>query len=460
MANTNGVGITNYYTWLNAWNAPLPATPATLRQGFSQSTRSTSPYIAETAHDYYILGSILDKLGRVNPYAPNQLLNWMTVSTNLICNTAASCQPALTYQAPSGTVATYRLTLRSDMFFHDGRQVMSFDVAFSYLSLLASGAFQSAGANPLVGITLLSPQQFDLNLNGNGPTTLVYLMGLTIMPGRYWTSIGPSAWDSASASCPLGSNCFAAQYGINFSLIGTNGLPTVVCNTGPGLTNCPFSPNNMNVDPAKIVPTYDPVATGTLIGSGPWMCVSSVGTRGQGCTATGMQNPPANTAGYTLTRFGTGHAPGSSLTDNYFRSSGNAALWFWSGDTGDFAHDFLNLSIIAKCFGTPIGTPSCTQWQQGIGGDRNGLPTVIGLIPISIVSRFVGVDFVSVAADLVNGPNPTAPWNQAAIPMIAVGPANSFDGFPAPVLYEGAQTLNPSSIVGCLQGYPVGGYDC
>jgi hypothetical protein len=458
-AVNSGNGLPNFYTWLNAWNSAS----STIRQGFKQTTRSLSPYIASTAWDFYVLGNVADSIGASNPYSSGQLLNYMTVSTNLLCNSASACTSALTYAAPSGTVATYRYTLRSDLFFHDGKQVTSFDVVFNYLSLLATGAFQSSGASPILSITVLSPTQFDFNINGNGPSTPLFLSGLTIMSSAYFASVGASAWNTAAASCASSAACFPAQYGINFGLIGANGVPTVVCDAGTGLTSCPFSANNMQVDGNKIGATYDPVASGTLIASGAWMCVSSTGVRGQGCSATGKQNPDPSTAGYTLTRFGTGHAPGSSLTDSYFRSSGTIALWFWSGNTGDFGKDFLNFGVVAKCVNAPLNTVGCTQWQQGIGGELNGSPTPVAPIPqASIVARFVGVDMVSVAADLVNGPNPTAPWTSTAIPMLAVGSANSFNGFPAPVLYEGTQTLNPASAAtgGCASGYPAGGYDC
>jgi hypothetical protein len=458
--NSNTPGISNYYTWLDAWN-PNPPAPGTIRQGFTGTTQSLSPYIAASAHDSQILSSIYDELGRVNPYRPDQLLNWMTISTNLLCNSPPSCTSALTYAPPNGTSATYRFTLRSDVFFHDGRKATSFDVAFSYLSLLASGAYQSAGASSILGITLLSPAQFDFNLRSNSLSELFYLMGPSIMPGRYWTSVGSSAWDTASVACILDPNCFPAQYGINFGLIGSSGIPTVVCKAGTGLTSCPFSANNMNVDGTKIGATFDPMASGILIGSGPWMCVSSTGVRGQGCSPTGKQNPDPNTTGYTLNRFGIGHDSGSSLTDSYFRSSGTVALWFWSGNIGDFGQDFLNFGVVARCVGVAVGAAGCTHWQQGIGGEFNGSPTIVQAIPqASIVARLVGVDMVSVAADLVMGPNPTSPWTQTAIPMLAVGTANSFDGFPAPVLYEGTRILNPASAAGCGTGYPVGGYDC
>jgi hypothetical protein len=450
-------GLPNYYSWLNAWNSAS----STIRQGFKQTSRSLSPYIASTAWDFYILGNIADTIGSSNPYDPGQLLNYMTVSTNLLCNSASACVNSLTYAPPSGTVATYRYTLRSDLFFHDGNQVTSFDIVFNYLSLLATGAFQSSGASPIIAITVLSPTQFDFNIRANGPTTPLFLSGLTVLSSAYWTSVGASAWNAAVASCASSAGCFPAQYGLG--PVPPSGIQPVVCNTGSGLSGCQFPPGNMNVNVPQASATYDPVFGGALIGSGPWMCVSATGARGQGCTPGGRQNPDAGTAGYTLTRFGTGHAPGSSLTDSYFRSSGTVALWFWSGSTGDFTRDFLNFGVVAKCVNAPLNTVGCTQWQQGIGGELNGSPTPVAPIPqASIVARFVGVDMVSVAADLVNGPNPTAPWTSTAIPMLAVGSANSFNGFPAPVLYEGTQTLNPASAAtgGCASGYPAGGYDC
>jgi len=123
------------------------------------------------------------------------------------------------------------------------------------------------------------------------------------------------------------------------------------------------------------------------------------------------------------------------VSGDYFRSSGNLALWIWSGDNGDLTHDFLNFSHAAFCYNNPI--PSCQPLTRGIGaGSVAGL---VGLAQIAIVARFVGVNWIS-------------PFGMAN-PPVGMGP------FP-PVLFEGSQTLNPASLVGCSLPYPVGGYDC
>ncbi len=134
---------------------------------------------------------------------------------------------------------------------------------------------------------------------------------------------------------------------------------------------------------------------------------------------------------YTLTRNGIGTIPGGSL-NTFFRSNGNLALWIWTGDTGVFSTDFLNFGVVSLCFGKAVGTSGCTVWQHGIGGSSAG--TTVGLAQVSIVQRFVGVNWV-------------APYD-----WIASAPQN-IAAFP-PILYEGAVTLNPCSID------PANGYDC
>jgi hypothetical protein len=100
---------------------------------------------------------------------------------------------------------------------------------------------------------------------------------------------------------------------------------------------------------------------------------------------------------------------------------------------------------VLRCYGLPaqpLGSVSgCGHWQQGIGA--NGGPTPIGISQISIVSRFVAVNWV-------------APFNWQTSSPIGIVP---FTPFP-PVLYEGGFIMNPASVAGCTQAYPVGGYDC
>ena len=197
----------------------------------------------------------------------------------------------------------------------------------------------------------------------------------------------------------------------------------------------------MQADPNKIVATYDPLANGVLIGSGPWECKSSTGVVGAGCSSTGFMNPGAG-GSYTLQRFGKGLAPASSTTGIYFRSAGNLALWIWSEQNN--VSPELIFSIVASCYGQPAlplgGVPapsSCAHFQQGIGA--SGGPTVVGLNQVSIELRFYGLDWV-------------APYSWASAPPTGIGPLS-------PVLYEGI-TLNPASVAGCNSAYPTGGYDC
>jgi len=86
------------------------------------------------------------------------------------------------------------------------------------------------------------------------------------------------------------------------------------------------------------------------------------------------------------------------------------------------------------------GSTGCGHWQQGIGGDVNGAATKVDVPQIGIVSRFVGVNWI-------------APFNWITSPPQGIA------AFP-PVLFEGSNTLNPASIVGCNLAYPSGGYDC
>ncbi len=429
--NSQGSGIPNFFTWLSDWTA-TPAQSGTIRQGFKQTTRSLSPYIIGTVWDFYIAGNIYDSLGATNPASNGQQLFWTIVSSQTLNN------GQLTYTPPAGTTGTFRLTLRSDLFFQDGSKVSSWDVAISYLSLLATGAFQSGGISPTTGVTILSPTQFDLNVNAIGPFTQLFEFGPTIFPGKFWSGIGASSWAGAVSSCSsAGSACFPGQYTLQTPVFSTttppvcisgcipmSSIPAVAC----ALT-CTFAANNLNVNPPQTLASYDPLASGTLIGSSAWQCRSSTGVVGTGCSDSGKQNPLVS---YTLQRFGIGTTPGAGISDHYFRSSGNLALWVWSQDNGDFTHDFINFTVVAACFG--IATGGCAHFAHGIGGTGGA---GIGSVQIGIVNRFVGVNWVAGNANFVWTTSP--PTGIVALP---------------PVLYEGSVTLNPCSID------PVNGYDC
>ncbi len=427
--NNVGTGLPNFWTWLNAWN-PSPALPGTIRQGFKQSTSSVSPFIDSTVWDAYIVGSIYDSLIVANPLSGGQLIDWMALSVQQLGN------GVITYTPPGGactapnvpvgcTASNFRFTLRSDMFFQDGRKVTSFDVAFSYLALKATGAFAGGGAAPMTGITILGPSQFDINVNAVGQFTLLTLSGLPVMPGAYWTGAGSSAWSAGISACTAtGATCYPAQY----TLTGA-GTPVAAC----ALSCASFPASLMNVNLSQTAAGYDPVANHSLVGSSGY--TAGVVTS---ASSTGAMNPPVG-GSYVLSRFGKGLAPASSVSGIYFRSNGNLAAYLWSQDNGDITHDFLNFSVVASCFGAAVtSTGPCAHFQQGIGA--NGGPVSVGLSQVAIVNRFVGLNWV-------------APFQWASTPPVGIIPL-------PPVLYENTITLNPAAVAGCTTPYPIGGYDC
>ncbi len=399
----------------NAYN-PNPAigVAGTIRQGYSQSARSVNPFIASTNHDLGLVDNIWDSPYRVNPSQPSTILDSMIVSDNQLGLSA------LTYPPPAGTVAAFRFTLRNDLFWQTGQKVTAWDLAFSYIALKATGASLGSGLAPITGVKLLSPSQVDVDVNGVGLFTKLYVGGTIVFPGRIWSSCAASTWD-AGANNPN----FAAANAALTPCIGPN-----VSSSGVVL------PTASAVDTSKIAPTYDPIAAGTFVGSGPWVCGSGPGIGGPSCSSSHQQVNPAG-GSYVFQRYGLGAPPAATL-NTYFRSGGNLALWVWTGDTGIFTQDFLNFGSTSHCFAEILPPPGCSRWTMGIGNPDNG---PVGLTQISIVQRFVGVNWV-------------APYNWNTSPPQNIG------AFP-PVLYEGAVTMNPARLVGCNVSYNNGGgYDC
>jgi extracellular solute-binding protein (family 5) len=411
--NSAVLGLANYFTWLDGWN-PVPVVSQTIRQGFAESTRSLSPYVARTPWDLYIMGNVYDSLYASNPETPSQFINWMTISTFQLSNSS------LNYPAPAHTLTTYRFTLRPDLYFQDGKQVTAYDVAFSYLSMVGSGSVLGAGAASMTGVTILGPHQFDISVSSLGIFTLPNFTGIPILPGRYWTNAGGSAWDSAVAACTTGRGCGESQY----TLSG----PAAVCDSSVPFGCSAFPASLMTVTPADVSAAFDPIAAHIFVGSGPWQC-GVVTTSGSGHCAPGdVENPLAGQS-YTLTRFGAG-VTNCQQSTCYFRSSSSAALWIWSEQGG--SNSFNDFEAVVACFGQQVNlTGTCSHWQQGIGNPGTG--AVVGLNQVTIANRFYLLNWV-------------APFDWATSPPQGVGPLD-------PVLYEGPVTLSPSSVVGCPSGY-------
>ena len=454
------------FTFLDAYS-PNPAQPGTIRQGLSQNIRSVNPYIATTVWDFMVLGNIYDTLNGGNPASGSQSLNWMTISSQTIKPATAG---TLGYTPPAGTTVTYRMSLRNDLFFqndntgsHPARQVTAWDVVFSYLSLLATGSFQSTGASDLTGVTVINSVTFDLNLGIDGPFTPLYVGSLTILPGQYWINAGQSAWnhavDSTISTCQGQSGsalvaCYRAQFTLSTTTINSNSpVLAVHCADNTiynGASGCsqfyvvgqPHDDTHslLNVDTNKVTATYDPVSNGILIGSGAWEAVTN-GVVGGGTGVTPCGAMVCSTVpSYTLQRYGSVSsitASGCGISDHYFRSNCTLAIWVWSGDNGDFTHDFSSeLQVVRACNAVSPVPAQCVHWTKGIAG-TGGSP--ITSVQIGAVNRFVAVNWVGGAGSSFN-------WN--------TNPPTGIAAFP-PVLYDGpTTTLNPCSID------PTNGYDC
>ncbi len=442
-------GLPNYFTWLDAWNS-APTQAGTIRQGFKETTRSVSPYISSTVWDTYITGEVYDSLFAANPLNPSQIFNWMTYSCVGCFGTPLSNSTVIStegYTPPPHTLGTYHFTLRNDLYFQDGRPVTAYDVAFSYLSMVGSGAFLGTIAATMTGITVLGPRAFDISVNSLGPFEVPNITAIPIVSGRYWTGVGASSWDSAISACTGTTPCPKAQYALN--------LATVGCPAASGQPGC-ASPSPgasvMQIDPAKTSATYDPILNHTLVGSGPFECgpVTSSGSSTT-CSSTGTQNPPTN-GSYTLTRFGctnatTCLAPASSTSGIYFRSSGGLGLYVWSEQND--ANPIQPVSAVSLCFGLALGTGACGHWQQGIGAN-----TATGQGQCSVSQAgCVGINQVS-AVELRYNLNWIQPfeWASSSKPLGIVSTP--------PTLYEGTVTLSPCPPGGTSPPGSTTGYDC
>ncbi len=166
---------------------------------------------------------------------------------------------------------------------------------------------------------MINQSTFDFDLSALGPFTQLFELGLPIIPGQYWSGAGQSTWNTSvdntvftcshqpTASAVVG--CFRAQYTLDpVNKIGTSTIPVVDCADSTilsGASGCSHIPGSLlNVDTSKVTATYDPVANGILIGSGPWEAVTSgVVGGGTGVTPCG-QMVCSTSPSYTLQRYG------------------------------------------------------------------------------------------------------------------------------------------------------------
>src|SRR2546427_6980946 len=298
------------------------------------------------------------------------------------------------------------------------------------------------------------------------------------MPGSVWSACGTSTWNTGvTGKDILGTSIVGAA---EDSCVGTFGSPSIV------------SVGGVRADS----PTFDPVANGLLIGSGPYTCESIggtshplVGTIGGGCSVDNTQYPPFGLNDFTLTRTGctltsTGTVCGvAGSSSDYFRSSGALASYIWSGDIGSGSADFSKVLTVNSCH-SASPSANCPHWAQGIGNPGGTGSNPVGLSQRLKVNSYKGVSWIGFATPQSAGTQLILSCSPGyTIPQTTITPCTSSNagwtsivlpgiGAYASTLYEvGSQitigttttstsTLSPASAVGCATTYPNGGYDC
>jgi len=235
------------YVPRNSIYTPGGGTPGLIRRGFSQSTDNLSPFQATTLWDFEVISQVYDSMLNLNPLtggANGQLVDWMTtIHTGSFNSNEVSC---IGTSCVTGTT-TQTWHLRNDIYFQDGTPVTANDVAYT---ILAYRDIPSANLGPSVASVATAvgldcgPGQacknVQVKLQNQSPFYELNIGSLPILPEHIWAPI-----------------------------CGNPPTPASQCGS----------------------PTFDPMAAGIFIGSGPWLCKNiNTGAIGGSCTQTANNN--------------------------------------------------------------------------------------------------------------------------------------------------------------------------
>ncbi len=304
VVRTNGHGSeTAFWTLYNMQPNPYytPVNPSTyscggglqntIRRGFSQATDNMNPFEALTVWDFEIISQVFDTLLAVNPTtagATQEVFDWMTQSHTDTSNSAEiTCigNPTFVPASCAANTLQQKWVLRHDVFFHDGTQVNANDVCYSIIAardtvsaLLYSAAFNVASCVPQVGTgTAANPDTAIVKLQIGGAFSDLYIGGLPMIPAH-----GPHTWAGTGTCTYPNTDCLTTT-----GLGNCGGALTQTTITGPdGQPHAyTFIPNGDISNCAD--PTWDPMAAGQMVGSGPWAC-NNLTTKASGgpCTST------------------------------------------------------------------------------------------------------------------------------------------------------------------------------
>jgi hypothetical protein len=288
-------------------------TPGLLRVSQGQDTDLLSPFQATTVWDFAFIDSVFDSMLALNPNtggASGQLIDWMTTFHSATFNPAEVC--TVPGGASSLGCTTEIWHLRNDLNFHDGSKVTADDVVFSILAMrdVPSAIFQSNVAH-VASTVAVDSNTVQVKLIHQSPFYETLVGSVPVMPKRIW---GPL--------CTGTTPSIGSPYG------------------GPG---------NKCADP-----TYDPMASGTMVGSGGLVCADlTTGAIGGSCS----QNADGSRGGQAVTL---GGRIVLHRNHNYMRccsdiASSTSKLYTlsWSDKNNDGVVNILDIADAAFSFGKP-----------------------------------------------------------------------------------------------------------
>ncbi len=318
-----------FYTPASPQYAPGGGNPSLIRRGFSQGTMNLSPFRALSFWETEVLSLVYDTLLQVNPLTggsitggtSQQIIDWMTTKHSSSFNA-------------SSNVTTQKWTLRNDLFWQDGQRVTADDVVFTILAYRDVPSSEVSlgflpGVASVIDASTLSPDTVQVHLTGQSQFFELDIGRIPIIPHHVWA--GPCNW-------PVGS---------------PDPGPTVL-----SASSCAS-------------PSFDPMASGIMIGSGPWLCKNiNTGAIGGSCT----QNPD-NSIG-TQSVFAGGKLI-FTANDGYFRGrpgvlNSNLNKFSWADKNNDGVVNILDVADAALHFGQPD-----PYWNSG----QNPMAPSVGTDP-------------------------------------------------------------------------------
>jgi hypothetical protein len=333
VVNSVGMSYPNFFTMLNARMSttytpfnPIyqfgGGDPSTLRWGQASGTQQLNIFNAQTQWESNAIGEVYDTLFRASPVQIGNFICWM-------CNTYT---PSVDSRGNEHFLIELKQTLR----WQDGTPLDAFDVKFSLLNLRDHayiGGIYLSGI--LQSVTIVSPSTLDIVMTGQSISNLYFISTASMIPRHLWELAGDTTYTDVG-----------------------------------------------QVDPAKLDHNYDPIASGTFIGSGPSMCRSTFsedyGRVGTGCVrnADGSRGGQTIGAGATMTlqAFDRTNDPGNndpflqytrSFNPSWGTGSGTAAFsgqfqeFSWADQNNDAQVTVTDLASVADCFGATAPTTSC-----------------------------------------------------------------------------------------------------